>query len=409
MEYINYIKAKTHIGTLTKPEKPILSDEDERFLDKITTQENPPPLPVARHGGDAQLALLDGAQNIALPPETPSELSEEPKHLTDIPPEKQSSKKATWSWMRRDSRDSKRQSTAEGLHDIAENLKSSADEGEDPEAAEVKKEEEEMTTVLDQLNLAAVNNRVFSISDETQELLQSFNQVLKDLINGVPTAYRDLESLLTNGDKQIQKTYNSLPSFLQRLVEKLPETMTKGIAPEMMAAAAERASSYGINLDKTGKAAGAASKFIKTPSLKDLVGKPGAVTSMLRSIMQFLRTRFPAFAGINVLWSMALFLLLIVFWYCHKRGKEVRLEKERQLTEQEVEQLEKEWRHVHPHGGDTETAVPPTTTTAPPGASMEEVKAGIIEADTAKIAAASQAQTEARKQASEPTASASVP
>jgi len=247
-----------------------------------------------------------------------------------------------------------------------------------------------MSMVLENLNLAAVDNRVFSVSEETQELLQRFNQVLKDLMNGVPTAYHDLESLLTNGDKQLQKTYNSLPSFLQRLVERLPETMTKGIAPEIMAAAAERASGYGVNLEKSGKAAGTAARFLKTPSLKDLVGKPGAVSGMLRSIMNFLRTRFPAFAGINVLWSLALFLLLMVFWYCYKRGRETRLERERDLTEQEVQQLEKDWKETQPEEDTSEPRIVPTSTTAPSGATMEQVKAGIIEADAQKIAAASQ-------------------
>lgn len=32
-------------------------------------------------------------------------------------------------------------------------------------------------------------------------------------------------------------------------------------------------------------------------------------------------------------------VLLFVFWYCHKRGREVRLEKDRLLTEAEVETL----------------------------------------------------------------------
>lgn len=398
MEYINYIKAKTHIGTATKSESPVLSDEDAKFLDRVTKQDNPPPLPTVLHGGDAQLALMDGAQNVALPPETPNELSEEPQTLETSATEK-SGKRKTWSWLRRDSRDSKRMTTAAGLHDIAEGLKTSQDEAVSPDVAAAKKEEEDMTVVLETLNLAAVDNRVFSISAETQELLQRFNQVLKDLVNGVPTAYHDLESLLTNGDKQIQKTYNSLPSFLQKLVEKLPETMTKGIAPEMMAAAAERASSYGINLEKSGKAAGHAAKFMKTPSLQDLLGKPGAVTAMLRSIMQFLKTRFPAFAGINVLWTLALSLLLIVFWYCHKRGREARLAKERELTEQEVKQLEKEWQESHKSQGESEAETPLPTTTAPPGAAMDQVRAGIIEADAQKIAAASQAQEPTVKEA----------
>lgn len=387
MEYINYIKSKANIGTISKSEKPILSEEDEKFLSKIASQDNPRPLS-PDHGGDAQIAIMNGAQNIALPPETPSELTEDPISIPDAVIN-QKPKKNTWSWLRRDSRDTKRQTTAEGLHDIAEGLKAKT---EDPEEIEAKQEEEDMTEVLEKLNLAAIDNRVFSISEETQALLKDFNQVLKDLMNGVPTAYRDLESLLTNGDKQLQKTYNSLPSFLQKLVEKLPQTMTKGIAPEIMAAAAERASSYGINLQKSGKAAGAAAKFMQTPSLKDLVTKPGAITGLLRSIMTFLRTRFPAFAGVNVLWSLALFLLLIVFWYCYKRGKEVRLEKERELTEQELQILEKEWKEAHPGESNSERSRPPPGTTAPPGATMEQVKAGIIEADAQKMAEISQAQ-----------------
>lgn len=394
MEYINFIKTKARLAT-TKSEKPVLSDEDEKFLNKLASTDNPAPLRTIDHGGDAQLALLDGAQNVSLPPATAEELTTEPDLLLTEPEPK--STKKQWSWLRKDSRDAK-QSTAAGLHDIAEGLKN-APADDTPIDLEAKQEADDMAMVLEQLNLAAVDNRVFSMSQETQELLQQFNQVLKDLINGVPTAYRDLESLLTNGDKQIQKTYNSLPNFLQKLVEKLPETMTKGIAPEMMAAAASRASGYGINLQKSGKAAGSAAKFMKTPSLADLVGKPGAITSMLRSIMQFLKTRFPAFAGVNVLWTLALSLLLIVFWYCHKRGKEARLEKERNLTEEEVLQLEKEWQQTH--GESTTSRIPPTTTTALPGATMDQVRAGIIEADAQKIAAASQAQ--------EPTAAKAVP
>lgn len=394
MEYINYIKTKTRIGGSTKP---VLSEEDEKFLNQITKQDNPNPLPVVDHGGDAQLAIMNGAQNVPLPPATPNELVEEP--IAEQVPTKQ--KKSTWSWMRRDSRDSKRQSTAEGLHDIAEGLKAEPVAEETPEEAEVRREEEDMKIVLENLNLAAVDNRVFSVSEETQDLLRRFNQVLKDLMNGVPTAYRDLESLLTNGDQQIQKTYNSLPPFLQKLVEKLPETMTKGIAPEVLAAASARASGYGINLAKSGKAAGSAAKFIKTPSLKELIGNPTAITTLLKSIMQFLKTRFPAFAGINVLWSLALFLLLIVFWYCHKRGREVRLEKERVLTEKEVEQLEKEWQESQKSGGGFANLPAPTagsTTTAPPGASMDQVRAGIIEADAARIAEASAAQAKEEPQ-----------
>ena len=326
MEYINYIKAKAHISTASKSEAPVLSEEDEIFLNKLTSADTPPPLPTRpktqdlpvageTKGNDAQLALMDGAQNVPLP-DTPNELFEAPSTEGDLETRANrgpgaKSKSSTWSWLRRDSRDARRQATASGLMDVAEGLKSAdakPNEDEIVDDAEAKKEEEDMTVVLERLNLAAVNNRVFSISDETQELLQKFNQIFKDLINGVPTAYDDLESLLTNGDRQLQKTFNHLPNFLQKMIEQLPEKMTQGFAPEIMAAAAERAEKSGINMNNAGKAAAAAKKMgFKTPALKDLVGKPGAVAGMMRSVITFLRTRFPAFMGMNVLWSLALF------------------------------------------------------------------------------------------------------
>lgn len=164
-----------------------------------------------------------------------------------------------------------------------------------------------MTKILEQLNLAAVNNRVFSISRESQELLRKFTLVLKDLVNGVPTAYDDLESLLTNSENQLQRSYAHLPSFLQKLIEQLPTKMTQSLGPEMLAAAAEK---HGVSSKYAEPAAGLASKMgfkMKVPSLKDLVTKPGAVAGMLRAIMNFLKLRFPAFMGMNVLWSLSLF------------------------------------------------------------------------------------------------------
>ena len=316
--YVDYFKAKANTFTATKSEAPVLSEEDEQFLNRITSDENPPALPPRPDSSqlkapapmkDAQTAIMDGAQNIPLP-ETPQEVTEEPAMVedTDTTPKKQ---RFTWSWLRRDSRDLNREANADNLAEIAKGVKDAdAQPNEDDvvEAVEAKREEDDMAIVLEKLNLAAVNNRVFSISDETQELLQKFNLVFKDLINGVPTAYDDLESLLTNGDRQLQKTFNSLPGFLQKLIERLPETMTKGLGPEMMAAAAERASRSGVNMETAGKAAGAASKMgLKVPNLKDLTGKPAAMAGMLRSIITYLRARFPAFLGMNVLWSLAMF------------------------------------------------------------------------------------------------------
>jgi hypothetical protein len=216
-------------------------------------------------------------------------------------------------------------------------------------------------------------------------LVYRFTLVLKDLVNGVPTAYDDLESLLTNSEHQLQRSYTHLPSFLQSLIASLPHKLTSSIGPEILAAAAEK---QGLKSEYLTQAAGVASGLgmkIKVPSLKDLVMKPGAVATMLRSIMNFLKLRFPAFIGMNVLWSLALFVLLFVFWYCHKRGKEVRLEKERLLTEQEIAALDAQISAEPPatyqpsshQPTEAHTQAQMLTTTAPEGAPIEDVRAGL--------------------------------
>lgn len=145
MEYFNYIKAKAHLSTAEKSEAPVLSDEDEQFLHKITSDENPPPLPARpdvtqlreageTRGNDAQLVLTDEAQNTPLP-ETPDEIAkeaaqekenEEPKAEgivddKDIGKGKEKEKKSKrpqWSWMRRDSRDRKQKASKIQIRNI---------------------------------------------------------------------------------------------------------------------------------------------------------------------------------------------------------------------------------------------------------------------------------------------------
>lgn len=137
-----------------------------------------------------------------------------------------------------------------------------------------------------------------------------FKFVLKDLVNGVPTAYSDLESLLTNSENQMQRSFEHLPSPLQKLVKQLPSKMTQSVGPEVLAAAAEK---QGLHSKYTDQAAHAAEKMglkVRVPTLKDLVTKPGAVAGMLKAIMNFLKLRFPAFLGMNVLYSLALFGML---------------------------------------------------------------------------------------------------
>lgn len=101
-------------------------------------------------------------------------------------------------------------------------------------------------------------------------------------------------------------------------------------------------------------------------------------------------------------------VLLFIFWYCHKRGKEVRLEKERLLTESEIAALDDD--------APTASSDAPPMTTAPPGASIEQIEAGMREANlieqqqrgrTGQYAedgslAQDQKQNEHRKKAGEP-------
>jgi hypothetical protein len=171
-------------------------------------------------------------------------------------------------------------------------------------AEEARKEKEDITTILDQLNLSAVNNRVFSFSKESQRLMDEFTQILKDVVNGVPTAYDDLEKLLTRSDSQLSDLFENLPPFLQNLVKSLPAKMTGTIAPGLLAAASEKP---GADAHMMSDATGSKQK-LKIPSLKKLIAQQGAVTGMLRTILNFLKLRFPTLlTGTNVLLSLAVF------------------------------------------------------------------------------------------------------
>lgn len=180
---------------------------------------------------------------------------------------------------------------------------------------EVEKEEDDINRILDDLNLSAVNNRAFSLSKESQNIVQKFTVILKDLVNGVPTAYDDLVGLIEDSQGTLAKSFDSLPSFLQKLITTLPNKLTSSLAPELLAVVAEAQALNGNSAGAAGFSAagasgglkGAAMNFIKPTNLKDLVTKPGAVASMLKAIMNVLKLRWPAFMGTNVLLSLGLF------------------------------------------------------------------------------------------------------
>lgn len=206
------------------------------------------------------------------------------------------------------SKDKKIVVTEKDRSQFADDLLAAAESAKAAELTDAQKQDKELTDILDQLNLSAVNNRVFSFSKESEELLNKFTQVLKDLINGVPTAYNDLEKLFTDYDNQLKKMYGNLPPFLQNLVKSLPAKLTATLGPELMAASAEKPGFDAQAASGSSQPKSKRSMLPKVPSLKSLVSAQGAVATALRSIVNFLKFRFPALAtGTNVIMSLAVF------------------------------------------------------------------------------------------------------
>lgn len=323
--------------TVTEPSdepaaEPVLDEEDQKFLERLTAiadePEGPaPPLPTRppveviddngekKVGRDAQEALMDGADKVALPmspPETAADTSDKGKEKAkDGGLGRKKSVMSYFSLPKFNKKDGDKDKKKAVVTDkdraqLADDLLSAAAASKNPELTEAQKEDKELTDILDQLNLSAVNNRVFSFSKESEELLNKFTQVLKDVVNGVPTAYNDLEKLFTDYDNQLKKMYGSLPPFLQNLVKSLPAKLTATLGPELLAASAEKP-----GFDAKTAAGGSKSKRSKIPSiptLKSLVTAQGAVATALRSIVSFLKLRFPALAvGTNVIMSLAVF------------------------------------------------------------------------------------------------------
>ncbi|PMD25738.1 hypothetical protein NA56DRAFT_676886 [Hyaloscypha hepaticicola] len=330
MEYFSYKKIKKHQAEKNAEEgvqSPVISEEDEHFLTRVISAEGtPPPLPdrpsFGPEAGDstnnqAQMVVHDG--NGTAQPEGNG--TTEP--VLD--------KEATKDKGKGKENEKPNNKKSHRFSFITRNLTKKKKDGLSPKPVvapeEAASEEDDIVRVLNDLNLAAVNNRAFSLSKESQELVQKFTVILKDLVNGVPTAYDDLVHLLDDSQGTLAKSYDHLPSFLQKLITQLPTKLTGSLAPELLAVATE-AQAFNTASTSGGGFGAAAKSFLKPTSLKDLVTKPGAVVGLLKTIMNALKLRWPAFMGTNVLLSLGLFVLLFVFWYCHKRGRETRLERE---------------------------------------------------------------------------------
>lgn len=328
---------------------PVLNEEDEKFLARLTAiaqePEGPrPPLPTRptevgansqkRLGKDAQEALMDGADKVPLPTSPPEVIvtdDDKKDTTTDGLGRKKSVlsyfslaqtrfKKATEKSATTNDKGGKDQSkgkdkkaniTSKDKQKVADDLLLAASNVKTAEQKEKEKEEQDLTAILDDLNLSAVNNRVFSFSKESEELFNKFKLVLKDIVAGGPTAYNDLEKLFTEYETTLKNMYGNLPPFLQNMVKSLPAKMTAALGPEILAAASEKPG-FDAKQQQTWQegaksyAKKKAKQKAKIPSLKSLLSAEGAVATMLRSILNFLKLRFPAImTGTNVVMSLA--------------------------------------------------------------------------------------------------------
>ena len=217
---------------------------------------------------------------------------------------------------------------ADGMHEPVYN-----EDGTINEAATAEKQEREVSVLLDNLNLSSINNRVFSFSAETQRLYERFLLCLKDVINGAPTAYEDMDKLMKEAGPKLEEQWKTMPPFVQTLVKSLPMRL----GPEIMAVAAENPNDEMRknlqNASKGGSSGGAGAgvaaaamkeggdaakeeggkdgdpkKKRKVPGLKSLVSEQGAIATLLRNTVSFIQTRFPFLASTtNVVMSLAVF------------------------------------------------------------------------------------------------------
>ncbi|KAF8706037.1 hypothetical protein RHS03_04843, partial [Rhizoctonia solani] len=191
---------------------------------------------------------------------------------------------------------------------------------------ELTKEQKDLAEVLDSLNMQAGQQGIAFTTPDTKALLQQFTQIIKDLVNGVPTAYNDLIEFLESSSTQLSKEWNSLPSSFQKLIRSLPLGIPPDVFAAMTAAAAVPTTGDQSQAETAPKSsAGPGSKFNPMSFFTKTNPKTGTKSRTLPGPGQ---TRFPLLAGTNALMSMGISILMLLLWYCHKRGKEVRLQKE---------------------------------------------------------------------------------
>lgn len=288
--------AEASTASSSKPQEeevptPLLTDDDERFLERLASPDDPedgpaPPLPP--RVSTPELTWDSDSESFIKPapkptaekePESSKSAGKKPNRLSVL-------------FTRSKKKDSESQVAPTNLA---------------VPDAEADREKRDLTRVLEDLNLSAKNNTAFSLSAESTELVRRFTLILKDLVNGVPTAVDDLTSLLDDPDGKLAKNYEKLPKSLKKLVTQLPQKLSSTLAPELLAVAAEAQGLGKADASAKGGLKGAAKRLFLPKNLSEMVTKPGAIVGMLRGIMNALKLRWPAFIGTNVLWSVALF------------------------------------------------------------------------------------------------------
>ncbi|CUS13325.1 unnamed protein product [Tuber aestivum] len=354
-------KLATAATTTPTPEspKPVLSHHDEEFLKKTLQDTDDQPV-VILEGSGASTPIISPSTT-ALAPETPAAViagvkggGRRRKEKEERAAEWREGIRNRWEGLRRSASSAVDKGRGKGKAEEGDTEgkgkgkeRERVEESLEVREEEKNEEEDELRRVLDGLNLAAEGGRAFSISPATAQLLDRFTQILKDLANGVPTAYNDLVELLESSSKTLEETFNSLPSFLQKMIKTFPKKMQANSMPDLLRTAAPAAPIT----------AAGAEKLSSIPNLREIVTKPGLLMGMLKSVINLLKTRFPmALGGANLAISMGLFgehidlsqlgveggrgradgsviVVLFVLWYCHKRGREERLERERLAAE----------------------------------------------------------------------------
>lgn len=279
--------------TISKPEGPLLTDDDELFFERLTSERGysdedgkRPPLPP--RSNTPEYTWSDTDADSFKETEKDKDKITPPNEKVDDSDKKMSTKSRFSFWARRPTAGKNLEPTNAAIS-----------------PAEEEREKDDLSRVLDDLNLAARNNKTFSLSQDSQELVGKFTVVLKDLVNGVPTAATDLRHLLDDHDGTLARNYEKLPGSMKKLVTGLPTKLTGTLAPELLAVAAE---SQGLRAAEAsgGGIKDQALKLLVPKNMSELVTKPSAIVGMLKAIMNALKLRWPAFIGTNVIWSVAL-------------------------------------------------------------------------------------------------------